>query len=491
VAATNTSATQQVADNSDTAADGNRHSSGSIESRGIDVIHDDDRHGKARSLFAVWAAPNLSVLNFTIGATLTLLLGLEIWQAVLVTFAASLLWIFPGIIAASGPAAGTSGSVIQRAIYGYRGNRVVVAFYGWFISGVFLALNWVASSFMGAELLRRWGVENQTLALVLVTVGVSAVTVAVAVYGHSLILRSYNYAAVLLFIVFLAVVTAIAPHIDWTHVQPEQLTGTPLWVSLTVGFALVASTPLSYSNSADMARYLPRSTRASSVVGATALGGAIPYFLFTCVGALMGSSVSATDVEVGIEFTLLDMLPTWLGPVFVLGIVGNTIALNGMTTYSASMALQSIGIPIRRTLSAVLVGVLGTALTLVLVLSSSLIDAVNLMLQFLLIISAPIMAVYAADIVMRRNRYSSTELFADDVNGAFWYTAGFGVPGLVAAGIGGVVTALFLSTDLWSGPFSLALGGVDLSVPLGMAASAALYVLTARRTVRRQTGDQP
>jgi len=457
-----------------------------VETRGIDIVGDDERHGKARELFAVWAAPNVSVLNFTIGATLTLVLGLEIWQAMLVVFASSLLWIFVGIVATSGPTAGTSGSVIQRAIYGYRGNKIVIAFYGWFISGVFLALNWVASSFLGAELLARWGMTNSTLALVLVTLVVAAITVLVAIYGHGLILRTYTPITIGLLVIFIVVVGFLAPQIDWSFAQPEPLGGLPLWSSLTIGFAILASTPLSYSNSADMARYLPKSTKPSSIVWATALGGAIPWFVFTSVGALLGSAVNPDDLAIGIEYALLDMLPQWLGPIFVLGIIVNTVALNGMTTYTASMALQSIGVPIKRVASAVLIGVLGTAFTLVLVLSSTLIDAVNLMLQFLLIISAPTMAVYVTDIILRKRQYSSFDLFDERPGGRFWYTAGFGLPGLVSMLAGAVATALFLSTDIWTGPLGVATGYLDLSVPVGMLVSIVLYVLLAKRQVRAQ-----
>ncbi|GAB2555192.1 cytosine permease [Leucobacter ruminantium] len=460
-----------------------------VETRGIDLVGDDERHGRARQLFAVWAAPNVSVLNFTIGATLTLVLGLEIWQALIVVFASCLLWIFPGIIATSGPTAGTSGSVIQRAIYGYRGNKIVIAFYGWFISGVFLALNWVASSFMGAELLSRWGMADHTLALVVVSLVVAAITVLVAVYGHGLILRSYGAVTAGLLVVFLVVVGFIAPHIDWSFAQPEPLSGLPLWSSLTIGFAILASTPLSYSNSADMARYLPRSTKPSAIIAATALGGAIPCFFFTSVGALLGSAVSPDDIAIGIEYALLDMLPTWLGPIFVLGVIVNTVALNGMTTYTASMALQSIGVPIKRVASAILIGVLGTVFTLVLVLSTSLIEAVNLMLQFLLIVSAPTMAVYAADIVLRRRRYDSLDLFDESRHGRFWYRGGFGLAGLVSLLGGAIATALFLSTDVWTGPLGAALGYLDLSVPVGMIVSIVLYVMLAGRRVREQAAS--
>ncbi len=77
---------------------------GHPETRGIDLIPDSDRHGRPRQLFAVWAAPNVSYLSFAVGATL-ILMGLTLPQAVGVILAGNLLWIFTGIIAASGPVA--------------------------------------------------------------------------------------------------------------------------------------------------------------------------------------------------------------------------------------------------------------------------------------------------------------------------------------------------------------------------------------------------
>lgn len=459
------------------------------ETRGIELVADNERHGKAGSLFPVWAATMVSVLNFTIGASFTVVLGLEIWQAIAVTLVASLLWIFPGIVAISGPAAGTSGSVIQRAIYGFRGNKIVIAFYGWFISGVFLALNWVASSFMGAELFSSIGWGDKTIWLVIVTVVVSLITVLVAVYGHALILKAYAVLTAVLLVIFIAVSGFILPSVDWSFTQPEPLEGAALWSSLTIAFAILASSPLSFSNSADMARYLPRDTKPSRIIWATALGGALPFVVFSIVGSLLGTVVSADALEFGIEYALLDMLPLWLGPILVLGVIVNTVALNGMTTYTASMAFQSIGVPIRRIPSAILIGVLGTAFTLYLVMSTSLIDAVNLMLQFLLIISAPTIAVYVADIVLRRNKYVGDDLFDERPGARFWYRGGFSPAGLTSVVLGGIATALFLSTDVWTGPLAVAIGYLDLSVPVGMLVSIVAYWALAGRTVKSQIDE--
>ena len=458
-----------------------------LEVRGIEFIAAENRHGKPRELFAVWAAPNISVLSFTMGATLTMVLGLEIWQSIAVILASSLLWLLPGIVAISGPSAGTSGSVITRAVYGIRGNRFIIAFYGWFVSGVFLALNWVASTFMGAELLRRFGMGNETLGKALVTVVVSAITVLVAVYGHALILRSYTVVTVALLVIFVLVAAYILPQVDLGFSQPEPLAGADLWISVSIAFAILASTPMSYSNSADLARYLPNDTQPWRIVAATALGGAVPGFVFTTIGALLGTALTSDAVEIGIDFALMDMLPKWLGILLVAGVVLNTVALNGMTTYSASMVFQSIGVPIKRIPSAILIGVLGTVFTFALAMSTSLIAAVNLMLQFLLIISVPTMAVYVADIVLRRNRYDSMQLFEQFPSGKYWFAKGFSIAGIGAVLCGGVATTLFLSTDIWMGPLALLLGGIDLSVPVGLCVSVIAYVVLWKATKSQQT----
>lgn len=449
------------------------------ETRGIELIGEGERHGRARDLFLVWAAPNVSILSLTIGATL-IFLGLEMWQAIAVILAAALLWIFPGLIAASGPAAGTSGSVVTRAMYGVVGNRLFVVFVGWFIGAVFLSLTWLASSFLGADLLRRWGLTDPVWVPIAVTLVVSAITVVVAVFGHGLILRLFPFLSAAVFVIFLLAAAFILPSVDWRYAPAEPLEGVALWSAMSIGFTILASTPLSFINSPDIARYLPRSTKPSHIAAATALGGAVPFVVFTIIGALLATALTPESVAAGLDVALLDLLPPWLGPILVLGVVINTIALNGMTAYTSSMALQAIGFRLRRIPATVIVGLVGTALTIYLVLSSNLVDAANLMLQFLVVVSGPAMAVYAVDALMRRYAYDGAELFDTDRSSRFWYTGGWSIPGIAALLVGGLVTALCLATSVWAGPIAEATGYVDLSVPAGMIVSAGLYAVLQR-----------
>ncbi|MHC2999569.1 purine-cytosine permease family protein [Microbacterium sp. HJ5] len=449
------------------------------ETRGIELIGDDERHGRARDLFLVWAAPNVSILSLTIGATL-ILLGLEMWQAIIVVLAAALLWIFPGLIAASGPAAGTSGSVITRAMYGVVGNRLFVVFVGWFIGAVFLSLTWLASSFLGADLLRRWGLTDPVWVPIGVTLVVSAVTVVVAVFGHGLILRLFPFLSAAVFVIFLLAAAFILPSVNWQYAPAEPLEGVALWSAMSIGFTILASTPLSFINSPDIARYLPRSAKPSHIAAATALGGGVPFVVFTIIGALLATALTPESIDAGLDVALLDLLPVWLGPVLVIGVVINTIALNGMTAYTSSMALQAIGLRLKRIPATVIVGIVGTALTIYLVLSSNLVDAANLMLQFLVVVSGPAMAIFTIDALMRRYAYDGLELFDTDRGGRFWYQGGWSIPGIAALLVGGLVTALCLATSVWAGPIAEATGYVDLSVPAGIIVSAGLYALLQR-----------
>jgi len=76
---------------------------GRIETHGTDYIPEAERHGKPRSLFAVWAASNLTYLYLVLGGTL-ILLGLNLWQAVGVIVAGNLLWIAVGYLSRWSPA---------------------------------------------------------------------------------------------------------------------------------------------------------------------------------------------------------------------------------------------------------------------------------------------------------------------------------------------------------------------------------------------------
>lgn len=448
----------------------------SVESHGIDVIPESERHGRARELFAVWAAPNVNFLGFIIG-TVLILTGLSLWQALAVTVAGSLFAVFTGVVAASGPAAGTPSEVITRAMYGVRGNKVNVAVAGWLISVCYLALNWAAAAYVAYSLLERIGISATTPVEVVVIVAIATATLAISVYGHGFIMRFYQPLALALALVFAVMAIFVVGHADWGYTPGTTLHGAGLWAALTAGTALVASGPLSYTNSADFARYLPSRTPVRSVAGWTFLGAFVPGVVITTVGALAATAVDASDPQAAAE----NLLPGWFTPVFLVAIIVGTIANNAMTAYSSGLALQSIGLRLRRSRSVVLDGTLGTAITIYALLVSNFLDSVSNLMQLVVVVLAPVMSVYVADMWWRRNRYDGEALSDESRGGPHWYSRGVNVPGAVGALVGVVAALLCSSTPVYTGPVSAALGGIDLSLAAGLALPAAIYLATINR----------
>ncbi|MFI8962545.1 purine-cytosine permease family protein [Streptomyces sp. NPDC053493] len=448
---------------------------GRVETRSIDCVPDDERHGSPRELFALWAAPNVSYLSFVVGATLVLI-GLPLTESLAVIVAGNLFWLLTGFVAVTGPASGTTGSVVSRAIYGVVGNKVVVALTGWLISALYLALNWSAASVAGIGLAGRLGLPGSPVLDAVVICLIAGATVLVAIYGHATIVRLYSALTLLLTVVFVVVAAIVTVRADWSYAPAEPLTGLGHAAALATGLTVVASAPLSYANSPDLARYLPRHTSGRSVTLWTAAGGFLPSVVFTAVGALAATTLDMSDPQGALE----SVMPGWFAPLFVVGVVLNTVANNGMTAYSAGLSLQSIGVRLPRVAAVLVVGLIGTAMTLFAILVFDFLTAVNAMMELVVIVTGPCMAVYATDVVLRRNRYDGAALHDQGRTGPFWYRGGVNPAGVLATVLGAAAACLCASSTFWAGPVSARLDGLNLAVPVGVAGSAVLYAALSR-----------
>ncbi|WP_431676779.1 hypothetical protein [Kitasatospora sp. KL5] len=87
----------------------------------------------------------------------------------------------------------------------------------------------------------------------------------------------------------------------------------------------------------------------------------------------------------------------------------------------------------------------------------------------------PTVAVYATDILWRRNRYSGSELTDETPAGPFRYTAGVNRAGATALVAGTTAAVLCLATVPRTGPVAAALGGTDLSLSAGILVASAVY----------------
>ncbi|CAM5306917.1 allantoin permease [Streptomyces spiroverticillatus] len=451
-----------------------------VEAHGIDHIPDRERHGHPRQLFSVWAAANVTFLALVTGGSL-ILMGLTLGQALAAIVIGNLFWLLTGLLAISGPSAGTPSEVITRAMYGVLGNRVNNAIVGWLISVCYFAINLAAAASAAFALVEMTGITANTFVKVVVVIVVASLTLTIGVYGHGLIMKLYLPITLALSAVFAVVAVAVFQHADFGYAPAEKLTGTPLWATLIGGVALMAAAPLSYTTSADFSRYLPRTTSPKAVLGWTALGGFLPSVFVCTLGALAATAVDMTDPQAGLR----KLLPGWFGPVLLLALVLGTIAINALTSYSAGLALQAVGVSIRRSRSVIVDGVVAVALTLYGLFTAGFLDTVNSMLEVTVAIVGPAMAVYATDIILRRNRYDGRALMDESPQGPYWFTGGFNPAGTVALVCGVAVAALCVN-NVYTGPIATALGGIDLALPAGLVVSALLYAVLARG-LRKQT----
>jgi purine-cytosine permease-like protein len=450
-----------------------------VETHGIDYIPESERHGRARDLFAVWAAPNVNFLAVVVGATL-MVMGLTLWEALAVIVIGNVFSIITGIVAGSGPAAGTPSEVITRAMYGITGNRFNVAIAGWLISVCYLAINWAAATTVAVGLLGRIGVPSNGWTIAISAVVIAAATMVISVYGHGLIMRLYQPLALLLALIFAVMAIFVVGGAHWSFAPAKPLSGVELVAMMAAGVALVASAPLSYTNSADFSRYLPSGTRVRDVALWTTLGLVIPGIVATFVGSLAASAVDMTSPEAGLE----KFLPSWFAPIFLISVIIGTIANNAMTAYSSGLALQAVGIKLPRSRTVLLDGTVGVAMTLFALLVWNFLDSVSSALQLGVTILAPIMGVYLADMLWRRNRYDGPALADDSRSSRFWFSGGFHIAGVVAVLVGIGASLLCSATLVFVGPVAAAMGGIDLSVPVGLVVPFVIYLVMVRSSRR-------
>ena len=251
---------------------------GHLEQHGIDTVPDAERHGRPRDQFAVWAAANTVYLNIVVGAALVTL-GLPPRTAIAVAIAGNLLWILPGLVALSGPAAGVPSSIIARAFYGVRGNRLNQFVTGWLTSIAYEAINLSVGALATFALLRTLGHPPDLAAQITTVAILAAITFTISVYGHATILRTSAAFALLLALLCAIVACYVLPQarLHAPALNPAHVPQAAGLVAATLsGFTLVASSPLSWGSGADYARYLPRTTSRPALIAAVTLGGFIP-----------------------------------------------------------------------------------------------------------------------------------------------------------------------------------------------------------------------
>jgi NCS1 family nucleobase:cation symporter-1 len=228
-------------------------------------------------------------------------------------------------------------------------------------------------------------------------------------------------------------------------------------LSLAISWASYAS---------DFSRYLPSTTSRPRAFSYTLLGVTLSFAWGEALGLAAGQTL--TDQTTAGISTLLG--GGVLGAIALLVITLTAVSSNAMNDYSGSLALQTVGVRLRRPVSAVVVTVI--AFALILWMHSG--DLASKFEDVLLVIGywiPPFVGVVVIDWWIRTRRGRRFDVLTDAA------TPQPGWPALVAFLIGCAAAVPFMNTSLYTGPVATATHGADLAYYVGLVASAAVYAV--------------
>lgn len=448
---------------------------GQIERRGIDRIPDTERHGTARELLLVWMAPNIIYLDIILGGAM-IKLGLGIWPAIAVIVAGNAYWLLVGLVSVSGARSGTPGCVVMRSMFGVRANRGNVAICVWGIMVAYEAVNLSVGALAGFALIQSIGIALSAGWKLAAVLAISVATITISVYGHATIVKLSGYFTLGLALCFAMLAYFILCHANLRYTPAAHSSVASVWAAVTVGFVIIASSPLSWPTGADYTRYLPAGTSATGIVVWTTLGAFIPAVLISVLGALAGTAVDMSDPQT----SFAAILPKWFYPVFLLVIIVSSITNNVLTAYSSGLALQAFGINARRAVTVSIDGIVAVSLTIYALFVSNFFDALNNFLSLSVAVLGPCIAIYVTDSLLRRNQYDGLQLSDESRQSVFWYRHGIYWPGVTAEACGTLAALLCINSPVFVGPVARALQGSDLSAVAGPAVAACVYFAMTR-----------
>jgi len=455
-----------------------------IEVRGFDHIPESERNMSLRQVDDIWVGTSVNLLSFALGA-LTITVGLNLWLAFLACIVGTLGYALIAIGSIATVRAGLPVSILARGAFGLRGNWIN-AFLSWVASVVFEVINTVfgVEAVLALFKVLGWsepGNSGKLLAVVLQLVLCGGI----AVLGHATMAWFQRIFAVVVGVALLLVMGFTLPQVNWAHAaQPHApLTTATALAAFLAATAIIASNPLSFLfNGPDWVRYLPSRTPRGAIFLRVFRASFLPSLLLTMMGAYCATLGDMSDPVAGLK----PFIPGWLFMVYIIAVIGGSLANNVPTYYSSGLTLQALGLNVHRYVATAMDVIVSTLIALYVIFVQDFTMALNDFIALLIMWVGPFGGVWIADAYLRRGQYDGLAIHG---RGAFparyWGWHGLSPAGGVALAIGMLASALTMRSPLYDGPVARALGGADLSWVLGFPLSAVVFVALAKLKARR------
>jgi NCS1 family nucleobase:cation symporter-1 len=441
-----------------------------VESRSIDYVPENERHGHIWQQGPFWFLGNFQFFSIAVGfigpaAGLSLL-----WSATALVLGYVFGTFFMAFHASQGPQLGLPQMIQSRAQFGSRGVIVVLVGALFTFMG-FLVLD---TTLIGSGLHGIYGWNAVVVGIV-----INVASAVLAIFGHDWLHRAFRV-LFWLSIPFVVVLTVgiISGHAGG-HPAPHAGFG---WVAFMAQFAAAAAYNITYAPYvSDYSRYLPRDTKVSHIVASVFWGASGSAVWLGVIGSWLASRLGASDALVSLKVAG-DNVFGGLGSLLAVLSVLALIATMGIGVYSLMLTVLTGVDSFRpvvtsrrlRTITIVIFEAIATVIGLLL--PSNYLTALFNTLIIMLYLLVPWTAINLVDFfVARRGHYAIADLVKPDGIYGVWAWRG-----LVAFGAGLLSMLPFMVLSFYTGPIANRLSGVDISFVVGLAVSGGVYLLLSR-----------
>ncbi|MFI1814769.1 purine-cytosine permease family protein [Streptomyces sp. NPDC020422] len=446
-----------------------------MERRTIEVIPDAERHGTPRSQFTLWFGANMQITAIVDGA-------------LSVVFGADALWAIPALLvgnvlggivmalhSAQGPRLGVPQMVSSRAQFGVFGAvlpllLVILMYLGFAATGSVLA---------GQAVSKMLGVDDTEVGILLF----GALTAVVAVVGYRLIHVAGRIATVVGVLGLGYLLVRVLTRYDvGAHLGDKGFEASTflLAVGLGAGWQLTFGPYV-----ADYSRYLPRDTSTRATFWSTFAGSVTGSQWAMTLGALTAAVAGKAFLTDQVGFLGGLAGPALLAFLVYLVVVVGKLTVNCLNAYGGFMSILTTVTAFdgRSRISAAaraayIVGFTAVSIGIALAASDDFLANFKNFVLLILMVFTPWSAINLVDYyLISRERVDIPALYDPDGRYGRW-----NVTALTCYVVGVAAQIPFLATKLYTGALTKELDGADISWIVGLAVTAVLYWVWARRS---------
>ena len=452
-----------------------------VEQRGIEFVPHDERNMTPRQLGVFWLGSSFYPFNVLLGVIIYSL-GMPLWLSILITVVGGALSYAPVALASiAGARSGMPTHITLRATFGMGGERVN-ALLGWIVGIIYEIINVAVGVFAAVAIFNELGWHNSGnggLAVGLIVV--YGLCISLPLFGHATMMAVQKFFSVALAIASLLLFLALVGDVHLGARIGDPLGGKATVEMVFVAMGIAWAGGYSYMIVAlDYPRYMPERTPSRSIFWQVLGGSAIAAGFLGLVGTMM-----AAQADIGFDpvANVKGIVPQWIFIIWIFAAIGGSISNNALTLYSAGLAAQAVGLPLKRWQATIVDGIIaiaGLIYTLFVARDTFLGDLGSWIILAIAWIG-PFGIVYLFDLWWRNWRVRADHAHGEGGN-PYAGIKGTRVAAWVATVAGIIAALLTIASPKFTGPLGDALD-TDLSWLAGPVVAGIIYWVMARRQV--------